>query len=195
MIDVARRVARDAGVANVEFVQADAQVYPFEAASYDAVVGRTAVMFFGDPAAGFANLHRALRAGGRLSAFVWQEPANNEWAVEIMSILAAGRDLPGPPPDAPHPFALADPKRAAQLLSGAGFSSVGVDAIAEKMRFGSNADEAIEVIRGPMGWLLDTLDEAPRQEVLRRLRAALEARTGPDGVLYGSAGWLLTATA
>ena len=46
---------------NVEFVQADAQIYHFEPGGFDVVLSRFGVMFFADPAAAFANIGRGVR--------------------------------------------------------------------------------------------------------------------------------------
>src|SRR5688572_25991891 len=48
MLDVGRRRAAAAGLPNVAFEQVDAQVHPFDPASFDVVVSRTGAMFFGD---------------------------------------------------------------------------------------------------------------------------------------------------
>src|SRR5437588_1194187 len=50
MIDLARRLALAEGAANASFEQADAQVHPFGARSFDVAISRTGAMFFGDPA-------------------------------------------------------------------------------------------------------------------------------------------------
>src|SRR5262249_20261895 len=47
----ARRAAK--GRERVRLVQADAEVYPFEPASFDAAFSRFGVMFFADPSAAF----------------------------------------------------------------------------------------------------------------------------------------------
>src|SRR5882672_2032038 len=47
----AQRAAQ--GCERVRFVQADAEVFPFEPASFDAAFSRFGVMFFADPAAAF----------------------------------------------------------------------------------------------------------------------------------------------
>ena len=65
--------------APVDFVQADATVYPFEPASVDLVASRFGVMFFADPAKSFSNLHGALRRSGRLAFICWREPRENPW--------------------------------------------------------------------------------------------------------------------
>src|SRR6185312_10033488 len=45
----------------IEFVRADATVYPFEPASFDVLASRFGVMFFADPALSFANMRKALK--------------------------------------------------------------------------------------------------------------------------------------
>ena len=79
MIALARRLAAGQGIGNARFEQADAQIHPFPSHSFDAAISRTGTMFFGDPAAAFANIARALRPGGRLALLVWQEPRASEF--------------------------------------------------------------------------------------------------------------------
>jgi ubiquinone/menaquinone biosynthesis C-methylase UbiE len=62
----ARERAAEEGVDNVSFVQADAQVHPFEAGAFDAAISSMGAMFFGDPAAAFTNIGTSLRSGGRM---------------------------------------------------------------------------------------------------------------------------------
>ncbi|HXY91009.1 MAG TPA: methyltransferase domain-containing protein, partial [Acidimicrobiia bacterium] len=75
LIENARRLAAAEALTNATFVQGDAQIYPFDAASFDVVISRTGAMFFGDPVAAFANLRRALRPGGTLVLLTWQAVA------------------------------------------------------------------------------------------------------------------------
>src|SRR5688572_17501985 len=139
MLDCARRRAADEGVTNVAFAQADAQIHPFDPGAYDVAISRTAAMFFGDHVAAFTNIGRALRPGGRLVLVTWQPLPGNEWIREISSALAAGRDLPVPPPDAPGPFSLSDPDRVRGLLATAGFVDVELDGATGGMWFGNDA--------------------------------------------------------
>ena len=85
MLERARKLAGLEAVANVDFEQADAQVHPFAAASYDVVVSRFGVMFFADPVAAFANIGAALPPGGRMVVLAWRELADNEWLTAIRS--------------------------------------------------------------------------------------------------------------
>jgi SAM-dependent methyltransferase len=176
------------------FLQGDAQVFPLPAAAFDVVISRTGAMFFGDPDAAFANLARATRPGGRLVLLVWQALERNPWLGTIMSALAAGRDLPGPPDGAPGPFALADPDRVRRLLTGAGYTRVELADVRAPLNFGPDPDAARALIAGLMDWLIADLDPPARARALAALRTALAAHRTERGVELGSAAWLVTAT-
>lgn len=193
MIEHARRRAADEGITNARFEQADAQVHPFEAGAFDVAVSRTGAMFFGDPVAAFTNIRRALRPGGRLALLTWQPPARNAWIREFSTALAAGRDLPVPPPDVPGPFLLADPDRVRRILEEAGFADVTVDGAAAGMWFGDDADEAYVFVLGQLGWMVEGLDEAGQDRATAALHATCAAHETDEGVVYESAIWTIRA--
>ena len=193
MIGLARRLATAEGLSNARFEQADAQIYPFGQGSFDVAISRTGAMFFGDPDAAFANIARALRSGGRLALLSWQPLPANEWVAELTGALAAGRDLPAPPASAPGPFALADPGRIRQLLSGAGFTGIEIDPTQAPMWFGANADGAYAFALGLLGWMLEGLGQDRRAQALAALRATVTAHSTADGIVYRSSAWLTRA--
>lgn len=194
MLDLARRRAAEAGLANVSFVQADVQVADLGEARYDRVISRNGVMFFGDPVAAFTNLGRALTPGGRMVLLVWQAMADNPWFTAFREAVAVGRDLPPPPPDGPGPFALGDPDRVRALLTAAGFAEPELVGVREPMYYGPDVAAAERYVRVLNGGLLGELDDAGRAEAGARLRATLEEHLGPDGVTYPSAMWIITAS-
>src|SRR4051812_39588056 len=57
-------VARAEAPPTVRYLRADVQTHEFEE-RFDVVFSRFGIMFFDDPAAAFANLHRSMRSGGR----------------------------------------------------------------------------------------------------------------------------------
>jgi ubiquinone/menaquinone biosynthesis C-methylase UbiE len=63
----------------LELVVGDATVHAFAPGWADLMISRFGVMFFAEPAKAFANMRRALRAGGRLVFACWREPARNTW--------------------------------------------------------------------------------------------------------------------
>jgi hypothetical protein len=108
--------------------------------------------------------------------------------------MAAGRDLPAPPPGAPSPFALAEPERVDDVLTRAGFVDLDVEGSHEPMWFGSDPDDAYEFVLGQLGWMLADLDDAGRERALDGLRTTTRAHATPDGVTYDSAVWIIRAT-
>jgi SAM-dependent methyltransferase len=158
-------------------------------------ISRTGAMFFGDPVAAFANIARALRPGGRLVLLTWQELSRNHWVRDFLAAVAAGRDLPSPPPDAPGPFSLAGPDRVHEILTAAGYADVRMDGIDESMFFGATADDAYRFVRGLglIEFMLRDLDDTRRAEAVVALRATIEAHETADGMLYPSAAWIIRA--
>lgn len=181
------------GLDNVGFEHGDAQVHPFELGAFDLALSRTGAMFFADPVAAFTNIASALKPGGRLALLSWQPITENEWLPSFGAALAAGRDLPAPPPNAPGPFGLSDPDRVRGILSDAGYTDVELEPKHGQMWFGDAADDAFTFVLGQMGWMLADADEPTKARALDNLRKTLAAHETADGVLYGAAVWLISA--
>jgi SAM-dependent methyltransferase len=66
MLAKARAAASEAGVGNVEFIEAEAEQLPFSDASFDVVVSNGVIDLIPDKDAVYAELYRVLVPGGRL---------------------------------------------------------------------------------------------------------------------------------
>jgi SAM-dependent methyltransferase len=190
----ARRAVKDCG--RVRLVEADAQLFPFEPASFDAAFSRFGVMFFADPIAAFSNIHRSLKPGGRLAFVCWR--ALNENQLDLLPLQAASAYLPPQPvhdPDAPGPFAFAKPERVRGILASAGFTEIEITAHDEPV--GSGDLETMLAVCSRVGALGKILRENPelRAAALPAVRSALAAYDGPDGVRLNAAVWIVTARA
>src|SRR3979490_816519 len=109
----------------VDFVLADATVYPFEPASFDLLFSRFGVMFFADPALSFANMRKALRPSGRLAFACWHEPREHPWMMTpLHAVYKHVPKLPQLGPEDPGPFSFASEERVHRLLGEAGFSDI-----------------------------------------------------------------------
>src|SRR4051812_10728326 len=195
MLANGRARAAAEGRSNVSFVHGDAQVYAFEPASFDVVLSNAGAMFFDDQDAAFTNLHTALKPGGRIALLVWQVLKNNEWLNELRRALAVGRELPTPPVGTPGPFGLADPDRTRDLLDRTGYSSISIEDVRPPMRLGDDVGSAYAFVSrmGNTRGLLDDLGEDDRVIALDNLRAVLSEHATPQGVVLGTASWLVTA--
>ncbi len=195
MLARARELARAQDVTNATFEQADAQVHPFEPARYDVALSRFGAMFFGEPAAAFANIGRAMRPGARLAMLAWQGLEHQEWLQVIRASLAVGRTLPVPPVGAPGPFGFADPDTVTAILTASGFESIACESVEEPFRAGADTEDASSFITrlGAVRGLLQGLDDGDRLLALDALRASMAAHDSGDGVQFGSAAWLVSA--
>ena len=196
MLDEARSRAAAAAVANVDFVEADAQRHPFPPDAYDALYSRFGTMFFGDPVAAFINLRRALRTGGRLAFVCWRGLEENPWAHEPRQAVAAILPDDSPPPESPGPWSMADPDRVVEVLTAAGFTDVELTPHDEPLAIaGGDVDAAVEFYLRllPSGYLLIQPDRHVLDRAKATLRAMVDAHHGPDGISMGSASWIVTA--
>src|SRR5262249_4714236 len=142
MIALARQLTEKEHITNAVFRQADAQGYPFSDRYFDIAISRHGTMFFGDAAAAFINIGRAMRRGGRLVMLSWQALECNEWISEFRAALAVGRELPMPPPGAPGPFSLSDRGYVHDLLASAGFANIRLQGLSEPMYFGCDVEDS-----------------------------------------------------
>ena len=198
MLARARHRAASSAVANVSFIQGDAQTQPF-APTFDVVISRFGVMFFADPAAAFSNLRAATRRGGRLAFACWQPLAANEWLTVPCAAVAGLLPVPDlGDPGGPGMFSLAEPDRIRAVLASAGWRGVSVTAERTPILVGGGPlDDAVAFWRtGPVGRrLLDGADAATQARAVDAVRAALASRGTDQGVRLEAAVWLVRADA
>ncbi len=197
MIEAARARALESGHSNVSFMVADVQVQQFDQA-FDLAFSRFGMMFFVDPAAAFANIHRALKPTGRITFMCHQSPEKNpRLAIPLQAVGAFVPELYGVDPSAPGPLSLADAGRIQSLLDGGGFNSIEIEGFEAKVNLGPDADAAADLFFGLMPALghLEQSDPPLAKKALDTARDAFAPFEGPDGVEMDSAVWIVTARA
>ena len=184
----------------VDFVLADATVYPFEPASFDLLASRFGVMFFAEPAHSFANLHRALRPSGRLAFACWRDPRENPFfMVPLQAVYKHAPRLPQLGPEDPGPFSFASEARVQRILSEAGFSGVAMERcdLALDIAVGRGLDAAVQSAL-EIGPASRALAEQPPEAVAaatHSIREALAAYARGQSVPLPASIWIVTANA
>lgn len=199
LVAEAQRRARSEGLGCCTHRLADAATLALpDDQRFDRLVSRYGVMFFTDPAAGFANLARLLRPGGRLDLAVWAEPRDNPWMMTIRNLVARHVEVPKPAPLAPGPFQLGDPSCLEGILEGAGFTRIRLTPLAHDVPIGgpgANAAAAADFALGSLAFadLLDGCDPAIRAACRADLEAFYASLEGPDGIRQPAKTWLVSA--
>jgi ubiquinone/menaquinone biosynthesis C-methylase UbiE len=197
-VEKARERIAAAGVQQAEITLCDVSTHTFPANSFDLVFSRFGVMFFTDPVAAFANIHKAMKSDGRLAVAVFRTPQENKWAT---AALAAVRHLlppiTPPGPEDPGQFSWADAARVHRILETAGFQDISLTPHDPEMPLagrGGAAEAASFMSRvGPVVRAMSDASEQRRKEVRAALEAFFKIHEGPQGIVLPGAIWVVTA--
>ena len=124
MLAIAEDYAREAGLANLAFRQADAEQLPFADATFDVVTSRIGAMYFVDARRALGEIRRVLTPGGRVALTVWGPLDQGTYAISMVGPFLRRVAVPAPPPDAPQPLRYAQPGALGGALERAGFREV-----------------------------------------------------------------------
>jgi SAM-dependent methyltransferase len=176
MVDAARGVSAQLGLANVEHRVLDAERMDLDDSSIDRVLCRFGYMLMADPAAALAETRRVLRDDGRLVFGVWTGPEENQWAFIPGLVLVERGHIPPPEPEQPGIFAMGDPERIRKLVTGAGFAEPEIEQVEIAWPY-ETADDHWSFTRklaGPLANAIDELDEDERESVRADVRSRIE---------------------
>ena len=197
MLEVARRRATQTGRRPI-FLEADVTDHRFAPAGFDLGFSQFGVMFFADPVAAFANVHRGMKGDGRLVFACWRHPFENPWANVPES---AAKPLLPPiapaPADAPGRYSFADPDRVKSVLLQAGFHAPQLQKIDARVFLGDTpeAAAAASIDTGPLMRTVADADEETRAKVRAAVTERLAQEMGPNGIFLTAGAWLVSAKA
>jgi ubiquinone/menaquinone biosynthesis C-methylase UbiE len=198
-LDAGRADAKDAGLTNLTFVEADVQAYPFKPV-HDFCFSRFGTQFFENPVAGLRNMRAALRPAALMTMIVWRARADNPWLTLSKEVVL--RYLPAPKEDAatcgPGPFSMTDPDSVTEQLRIAGYADARFERIDAEVLVGRDLDEAVafQLAIGPAGEVYREAG-AQAERLHDRLVSALRDELGKfvqaEGVMMNSSSWMVTA--
>lgn len=191
-----RAASQQAHDDRVLWQQADALDLPFPENSMDAVCCQFGVMFFPDKIAGYKEVLRVLRPGGRYHFNVWDRIADNEFADCVTEALAAL--YPDDPPRflARTPHGYHDIDEIAVELRAAGFSDIEVDTKSAASVAQDARDPAIAYCQGtPLRSEIEARDPEGLQRATGVAAQAIADRFGHAPVSGKIQGHIFTAIA
>lgn len=201
MLECAEERVREKNYAQVDLLLDDAQSHVFLDRYFDLAFSRFGLMFFEDPAAGFGNVCRALRRGGRLCFVAWQSPARNPWSsvplAAVLSLAPALAERGFLDSERAGPFYLADPERIRALLLNAGFTKIEITSFDAPLHLGAAetvSDAVAYCLRvGPASRAIAEAEPSLLPAFSEALAKALEPFATPKGVWMESAAWVVHA--
>jgi SAM-dependent methyltransferase len=200
MLAVARaRMDADPVLAHaVDFIHADATLYPFEPGSYDLLFSRFGVMFFEEPIRAFSNMASALAPSAHVAFTCWQPPSENPWVtLPLKAALAHVPPPEKPDPRAPGPFAFADPDWVREILSGAGLADIELTPATFEMAHGAggSVEQSVRemLTLGPVARLLAEVDEDTREKIYADATVLLGEHFSEGKIRLPGAIWMVTA--
>ena len=140
LLEYAAKAAADAGLGNVDTLEADGERLDVPEAAFDAAISRVGLIYFPNQQAALGSIRRALRPGGRLSAIVYSTAERNLFFAVPVGIIRRRAQLPPPAAGQPGPFSLGGPGVAEETLARAGFHDIAVEAVPSPLRLPSAAE-------------------------------------------------------
>lgn len=198
-LEAGREDARREGIKNVDFIEADVQVYPF-APEFDFCFSRFGTQFFENPVAGLRAMRSSLKPGGTMTMIVWRTIDDNPWLGMPKDVVL--KILPPPGDDArtcgPGPFSMADQDMVTKQLEIAGYSDIEFQRVDAPLMVGENLDDAVnfQIALGPAGEVYreaGELAERKHDEIVAALKNELEKYVTPEGVMLDSSSWVISA--
>jgi SAM-dependent methyltransferase len=198
MLGRARERVQANALRNVRLTLADAATHAFPRGTFGLAFSRFGVMFFDAPVAAFANIRTALTATGRLAFVCWALPRDNPSFT--VPLAAARPHLPPQPetaPDAPGPFAFADPDRVRGILTAAGYSAVEIARHDTTMRICGPGEierpARFAVESGPVGRAVAGAGPDARAAAEQAIAAEFRRIEGPGGIELPARAWLVAS--
>jgi SAM-dependent methyltransferase len=184
MVEAARRRGDELGLSNIEYRVLDAERMELDDDSADGVSCRFGYMLMADPASALRETRRVLRDDGRLVFAVWAAPQENLWAaIPGMTMVELGH-MPPPEPGAPGIFAMGDPQRITELVTGAGFGEPQIEQVEVDWGY-TNPDEHWEKtlkLAAPIADAYGSLHEQGQAEVREKVAERVAGSIRGEGI-------------
>jgi SAM-dependent methyltransferase len=201
-IEDARREATEAGVANVDFEVADAQMADWDP-DFDYAFSRMGTQFFAAPVPAMRAIRGALKPGGALNKICWRRKTESPFWAETEQVVERFLSRPQEyeaDTCGPGPFSLGNPDTCRGILEASGFDEIELHRSDFDYFMGKDMEEAVDALLaiGPGAELIrlnGDHGESRRAEIADALADHYARWQQPDGSVVGRGSvWIVTAT-
>lgn len=177
ILTYAAKQAADAGLTNIETIEADGEASDeLGGSGFDAVISRLGLIYLPDQVKALRGMRQVLREGGKTSHIVYSSAERNGFFSIPVSIIRERAKLPAPLPGQPGPFSLGSHEVLTEKFTAAGFSEVTIETLSAPIRL-SSAAECVRFEResfGALHQMLAGLPDTERNDVWREIETALQ---------------------
>lgn len=183
IVELARQVAQEHGLNQVETRTMDGEKLDLPDDSFDAVLCRLGLMYMPHPVTALSEWRRALKPGGWVAVVVFTTPDRNSWGAVPASIIRQRAQIPAPLSGQPGPFSLGSAGILVDIFNQAGFTNPEIHAMSVPHRM-SSAAEYVQVAREAFGGfnaMMSQLSIEERNSVWNEVEQALRSFDSPSG--------------
>jgi ubiquinone/menaquinone biosynthesis C-methylase UbiE len=185
ILEYAKQLAQDAGVANIETSIMDGENLTLEDGTFDAVISRVGLIYFPDQQKALKEMLRVLRPGGKVAAIVYSTPEKNKFFSIPVSIIRARAKLPPPLAGQPGPFSLGGEGVIEKAFTQAGFINVQSKLVDSPLKL-SSARECVQFEKesfGALHQMMSNLSDSERISVWDEIEKELQKFESEEGFL------------
>lgn len=177
MLTTCAEAACRAGLSNVETRVMDAEDVHLESNSFDAVICRTALMFFSDPSRAIRGIRKVMKSGAKMSVLVFSTAGKNPYqGIPLTVARRLGSSVSSI-------FALGEPRVLEDTFREGGLLNITVHAVSTRRHFSSVA-ELIQSLRGVtfLREPMSNLSEDKREQACLQIEEQMSRFAGEGGV-------------
>lgn len=181
----AQKMAKEAGLNNIETQPMDGENLDLPDESFDAVISRVGLIYFPDQQKALREMLRVLKPGGKVAAIVYSTPDKNKFFSVPVSIIRNRAKLPPTLPGQPGPFSLGAEGVIEKAFAQAGFTNIKTVLVDSPVLL-PNAKFCVEFEKesfGALHQMMSGLTDAEKQSVWEEIEQELKKFETSDGFI------------
>jgi ubiquinone/menaquinone biosynthesis C-methylase UbiE len=124
MLAVAEEKARERGLSNISFREADMENQPFQDETFDVVTCRLGIMYARNVQQALREMRRVLKPNGRVALVAWGPDEDDPRKTTVLNVLMKYSKSSTPDPTIARASSFSEPGKLSKALSQAGFKQV-----------------------------------------------------------------------